>query len=141
MEFSLIALKKSAWLDRCSIVPNSVVFGVEAPNDRARFVAFGAGKSLLLAVCALEKLDFQCRCWYTICSPQQRHSTGRSPSHHEGVFRIFAPVLTSGILLWLSLMHGSTTMAATIESPQRHERAAGTRSFGCPAVLASLCLS
>src|SRR5579871_4818799 len=86
MEYSPIALKKSARLDRCSIVPNSVVFGMDAPNDRARFVAFGTGKSLLLAVCALEKLDFQCRCWYTICSPQQRHSTGRSPSHHEGVF-------------------------------------------------------
>ena len=83
IEFSPITL---AWLDRSSTVITSGAFGAEAPNDRERSIAFGAtiGR-LLVPTSALEKLDFQCPCWYTICSPQQRHSTGRSPSHHEGV--------------------------------------------------------
>lgn len=76
--------------------------------------------SCLLCSGTLEKIDFPCLCCYTLCSPQQRHSMRHLFSHRE-VGGISTLQTTSKANESCRVMHGSTTMATTIEPLLRYE--------------------
>ena len=68
----------------------------------------------------LEKVDFSRLCCYTLCSPQQRHSIRHLFNHRE-VGGNATPQTTSKANESCRVMHGSTTMATTIEPLLRYE--------------------
>jgi len=88
--------------------------GVE-PSQPLLLKHLGNCRSRSLSMpCTLEKVDFLCLCCYTLCSPQQHRSIRHLFSHRE-VGGISAPQTTSKANESCRVMHGSTTMATTIQ--------------------------